>query len=208
MFTLLSAAIAVSALLTIIGRYRSRTLLYVFKPLTTTLIIVLAWLAGSEAPEPYFRLIIAGLVFSLAGDVFLMLPKDRFVFGLVSFLVAHLLYIAAFGLGVGYLSAPWLLVPYAVVGVALLAILLPKAGPLKLPVVVYASALVAMAWLAATRWHALQDHASLCAMVGAILFLVSDGILAINKFARPFRAAEALLLSTYFAAQWLIAQSV
>jgi uncharacterized membrane protein YhhN len=45
-------------------------------------------------------------------------------------------------------------------------------------------------------------------MIGAILFLVSDSVLAINRFAKPFRAAEALLLTTYFAAQTLIALSL
>lgn len=207
MFTLLSALIAASAVLAIIGQYRSRALVYLFKPLTTTLIIVLAWTVHSGEPNNYFWLILAGLVFSLAGDVFLMLPKDRFVAGLVSFLVAHILYIIAFSSTAGFLAAPMLAIPYALGAGVLLAILLPKAGPLALPVIVYAAALATMGWQAASHWQALHDHAALCAMVGAILFMISDSLLAFNKFARPFHAAQAALLSTYFAAQWLIAQS-
>jgi uncharacterized membrane protein YhhN len=106
MLAILSILIAAAALLTIIGQYRSRAMVYVFKPLTTLLIIVLALQMHGETTPRYFHLVAAGLVFSLAGDVFLMLPKDRFVAGLLSFLIAHLLYILAFGGEVGYLSAP------------------------------------------------------------------------------------------------------
>ncbi|HXG28056.1 MAG TPA: lysoplasmalogenase [Nevskiales bacterium] len=208
MNTPLVALIAVSTALTILGKYRSPALLYFFKPLTIGLIILLAWLTGSAQPDRYFWLILAGLAFSAAGDVFLMLPRDRFVPGLVSFLIAHLLYIAAFSAPAGLLSAPLLALPYLAAAGGLLLVLLPKTGRLALPVGVYAAALAAMGWQAASRWDALQDTASLCAMLGAILFLVSDGVLAINRFVRPFRAAELLLLSTYFAAQTLIALSV
>src|ERR1041384_5570246 len=106
MLTALTVLIAVSSLLTIVGQYRSRGLVYVFKPLSTGLIIALALTAHEPATAQYYHLVLAGLVFSLAGDVFRMLPQDRFVAGLVSFLIAHLFYIVAFGSEVGYLSAP------------------------------------------------------------------------------------------------------
>jgi len=70
----LTAAVVVIAAIAIAGEYRpTRTLVYVFKPLTTILIIALAVLAG-QAEAAYQRLIVLGLVLSLAGDVFLMLP--------------------------------------------------------------------------------------------------------------------------------------
>jgi uncharacterized membrane protein YhhN len=207
-FILISTLIAASTVLTIIGKYRSRQLLYVFKPLTIGLIIVLAWLSGSHEPDRYFWLIMAGLLFSAAGDVFLMLPKDRFVPGLLSFLVAHLLYITAFSAPAGLLAEPWLALPFLLGAGALLLILLPKTGQLAIPVVVYSTALALMGWQAASRWQHLQDDASFCAMIGAILFLVSDAVLALNRFVRPFHAAEWVLLTTYFAAQYLIALSV
>lgn len=200
--------IAVSTLLTIIGKYRHRGLLYVFKPLTIALIIALAWTHGSATPDRYFWLIMAGLVFSAAGDVFLMLPRDRFVPGLVSFLIAHLLYIAAFSEPAGLFAAPLLALPFLAGAGIMLWVLLPKTGTLKIPVIVYALALAMMGWQSATRWQALSDTASLYAMLGAILFMISDALLAFNRFAKPFRAAEALLLTTYFAAQTLIALSV
>jgi uncharacterized membrane protein YhhN len=208
MHSILITLIAVSTALTIVGKYRSATLLYVFKPLTIGLIIGLAWLTGAGEPDRYFHLVLAGLLFSAAGDIFLMLPRDRFVPGLVSFLIAHLLYIAAFSAPAGVLAAPLLALPYLLGAGLLLAVLLPKTGKLALPVIVYAAALAAMGWQAASRWDALQDSASFYAMIGAILFMASDSVLAINRFARPFRAAETILLTTYFAAQTLIALSV
>jgi uncharacterized membrane protein YhhN len=200
--------IALSTGLTILGKHGHPRLLYLFKPLTIGLIIVLAWASGGQEPDRYFWLIFAGLLFSAAGDVFLMLPKDRFVAGLLSFLVAHLLYIVAFSAPAGFLAAPLLALPYLAGAGALLVILLPKTGKLALPVIVYSTALATMGWQAACRWQVMQDDASLYAMIGAILFMVSDSVLAINRFAKPFRAAEAVLLSTYFAAQTLIALSV
>lgn len=205
---LLGTLIAVSTALTIAGKYRSRPLLYIFKPLTISLIILLAWVSGSHEPDRYFWLIFAGLLFSAAGDVFLMLPRDRFVPGLVSFLFAHLLYIAAFSAPAGFLAAPWLALPFFLGAGTLLFVLLPKTGRLAVPVVVYSMALAVMGWQAATRWQQLQDDASFYAMIGAILFLISDGVLAFNRFVRRFLAAELLLLTTYFGAQYLIALSV
>lgn len=204
----LGLLIVASTVLTIVGKYRNPRLLYVFKPFTIGLIILLAWLTGAQEPDRYFCLVLAGLLFSAAGDVFLMLPKDRFVPGLLSFLLAHLLYIAAFIEPAGFLASPLLALPFLLGAGLLLSILLPKAGSLKVPVCIYATALAVMGWQAASRWLALQDDASLYAMIGAILFLLSDSVLAFNRFVRPFRAAETILLTTYFAAQVLIALSV
>lgn len=177
---------------------------YVLKPLTTGLILGLALLGGGD---PAYRWLIgAGLVFSLAGDVFLMLPKDRFVAGLVSFLAAHLLYVAAFSRG--GVGLTWTLaLPYALYTAALLRVLLPRVGgALRVPVLVYALALAGMAWIAAERAAAGLPGGWMVA-VGGVLFVVSDSALALNRFVRPFALAQPLVLSTYFAAQTLIALS-
>src|SRR5690606_6397490 len=86
----------VTAALTIVSKAReSKRGEYVFKPLTTVLILAIALLADNPISSTYRALIVAGLVASLAGDVFLMLP-DRFTPGLLSFLIAHIFYILAF----------------------------------------------------------------------------------------------------------------
>ena len=72
---------------------------YVLKPLTMLLITVIAVRSIGRPVRKYPAIIAAGLIISLVGDVFLMLPGDYFIPGLVSFLVAHLVYVAAFSFG-------------------------------------------------------------------------------------------------------------
>jgi uncharacterized membrane protein YhhN len=138
-----------------------------------------------------------------------MLPSDRFVAGLLAFLVAHLLYIVAFAseIKVGALTW-WPLIPLIIYGVVICVILVPSLGVLKSPVLVYVVVILIMAWLAWERWIQTGQSGALLAFAGAILFVISDTILALNRFRGAFELARALNLITYFAAQWLIASSV
>lgn len=91
---LLSPLILVAAALAVRADYRGPPWHhYLGKPLATTLIFVLAWSRAPDATRSYALAILLGLLCSLAGDIFLMLPGDRFIPGLVSFLLAHLAYI-------------------------------------------------------------------------------------------------------------------
>lgn len=206
---LLTMAIAASAVLTVGAELRgARRRVYVLKPLTTVLTGVLAMAAPNPVSAPYQALVCAGLLFSLAGDVFLMLPRDRFVAGLASFLFAHGFYIAAFAPRPPTLRAPGVLLVLLVCGSILLRALWTRLGGLRAPVVLYAAALLAMAWQAAERWMALGTTAALLAATGAGLFVASDSALAWERFAARHRWGPVLVLGTYFAAQWLIALSV
>jgi uncharacterized membrane protein YhhN len=181
---------------------------YVFKPLTMLIVLALAVQPGVGTSAHYRWLVVAGLVFSLMGDVALMLPSDRFVEGLSSFLIAHVLYLAAFASDAGLTTAPLGLLAFAG-GVALVyAGLRPHLGRARIPVVVYMVAIALMAWQALARWLALDQFGALLACIGAVLFVLSDTALAWNRFRRPFAAAQAVVLGTYFTAQWLIALSI
>ncbi|MCX7893334.1 MAG: lysoplasmalogenase [Burkholderiales bacterium] len=205
----LTAAALVSASLHIPAEYRGpRWRVYVFKPLTTALILAIACLPAGEVAPRYQWAIVTGLALSLAGDVFLMLPRDRFVAGLAAFLAAHIAYIVAFAGGVPFGTAPLALVALAAVAAVILRILWPGLGRLKAPVVAYVAVIVVMTWIAAARALAVGTGAALHAAAGALLFLASDALLALNRFGHAFRAGRALSLSTYFAGQWLIALSV
>jgi uncharacterized membrane protein YhhN len=184
-----------------------RTRVYLCKPLVLFWILAVAALAPPTTSDAYRNLILMGLCFSLAGDVFLMLPSDRFVAGLSSFLVAHLLYIAAFAGGV---SAPaWgVLAALCVFAVPMYGLLLPQLGGLRVPVALYITAIVGMAWQASARWLESGDLGALLACAGALLFVVSDAALAWNRFRGGFRHAQTLVLGSYFPAQWLIALSL
>jgi len=209
LIALLAALAVCSAFLHIRAEYRGpRHHVYVFKPLTMVLILLVAIQAGKPTGSFYQGAIIAGLVCSLAGDIFLMLPSDRFVAGLVSFLVAHLFYIAAFTSGTGFGFSPWRLAPLILYGVFMFSVLSPYLGRMKVPVLAYMTVILVMVWQAWERCSQTAQSAALLAFLGAILFLVSDSALAVNRFLVKYRSAQLLALSTYFPAQLLIALSV
>jgi uncharacterized membrane protein YhhN len=202
----LSVAAFVSGVLCIRGKYSdSKILVYVFKPLATVLLLGVAVASGAFATT-YGRLVVLSIVFSLAGDVFLMLPRDRFINGLLSFLVAHVVLSVAFALQAAGLTW-WLLLPVVVAGVVMYTVLAPHLGRMKIPVVVYTTVIGAMAWFALERWHLQGSTSAALAALGSVLFLCSDSTLAINRFRAQFRLAEFLVLSTYYASIWLIALS-
>ena len=111
---------------------------YLYKPMTTAMILSLAARAAPLPSIGYRRAVVAGMLFSLAGDVFLMLPQDLFVPGLVAFLLAHLCFIAAFFPGARWPARLVAIGTYAAVAGANLALLLPKVPPpLHVPVLAY-----------------------------------------------------------------------
>lgn len=216
---ILAAPIAVSAALAIASlERRRRNAHYVFKPLTMALVIAIPLAGLAEGGlDRYGLLVLAGLCFSIVGDVLLMVEFDLFVAGLASFLVAHLFYVAAFVVEIarhadafpprdGAFFAPLLLlVPSAVVMVRAMR---PGLGSLVLPVAAYVCVIAVMGWLATAMWLVHPDRRSAAAAVGALLFMTSDSVLALDKFRAPIRFAQPLLLATYFAAQWFFAASV
>lgn len=204
----LSLLVAASALLAIRAEYGGpRRQVYLFKPLTLVLIILVALQTKFGTPGAYKSLVVAGLLFSLAGDVFLMLPRERFVQGLISFLLAHVFYVAALTAGGARRPSLWAGVPLVVYGVLMLGLLWPRLGRLRWAVAAYVAVILLMAWQAASRWLVAGPAGGGLAAAGALLFVASDSLLAWNRFRGSFRAAQALVLGTYFAAQWLIALS-
>lgn len=188
--------------------------LFALKPLTTVLVIAYAWPRGAAAPTQR-RLVRLGLVLSLAGDVALLWPKEGFLPGLVAFLLAHLAYIAAFCVPVRLATRPVVFVVYGIVAVLILMPLWPGIpAPLRAPVVAYVVCLATMAAQAGAWWRSSvargAPDAPLArrAALGGLLFMVSDSLLAINKFATPLPLAALGILATYWAAQWCIASSL
>ena len=192
--TALSALLAIASAPWALGQ---AWLNLVFKPLTTLLIIAMAWPRGRDTPA-LRRWVLAGLVLSLAGDVALMWPREGFVPGLVSFLLAHLAYLVAFTRvqRLGARRAPF--VVYALVAGAVLALLWPGVpAALRMPVVLYVLALASMAAQAAVLWRAAPgDAAARRLALGGALFLTSDALLASNRFAGPLPLASLWVLAS------------
>lgn len=178
-------------------------------PLTTLWFLAAAATAPRSVPSRYRWSVVAGLGFSALGDLFLMLPKDHFVPGLTSFLVAHLCYLWAFTRDHRPAGHRLPFVLWSVVGLALVPWLWPAVpSPLRLPVLCYTVALLAMAAQAASRAQAMRNPAAVLAAAGAALFVISDAVLAIQRFRQPLEGGRLLVLGTYFAAQAGIALSV
>ena len=199
----------VSGGLHIRAEYQGRpSRVYLLKPLTTSLIILIAVAGQNPISSAYKILIIVGLIFSLIGDIFLMLPKDRFVAGLVSFLLAHISYLIAFAGDAQNVMTPWLAVPFLLYALAFYVYMAPDLGRRRIPVLIYTIVISSMAWAAWDRWLRLGGTGSLLAAIGAAAFLISDSSLAYNRFHKEHHWGQLLTLSSYYLAQTLIALSV
>ena len=182
------------------------------KPLTTALVI--AYAAGRGRPgEARRRALLWGLCLSLGGDVALLWPAQGFLPGLVAFLAAHLAYLVAFTRGVRLGASPVAYAGYALLAGSVLAVLWPgvPAG-LRVPVAAYVLCLAAMAAQTASAWLVARGTPPAAwlwrAALGGLLFLASDALLAFNRFHTPLPLAGLLILTTYWAAQWLIASAL
>lgn len=182
--------------------------IYLLKPLTTSLIIITAIVGQDPISGVYKISIIVGLIFSLIGDVFLMLPEDRFVAGLVSFLLAHISYLIAFTGDARNVMTLWLAAPFLLYALVFYVYLAPDLGKQRIPVLIYTIVISSMAWAAWGRWLRLGGIGSMLAAIGAVLFVISDSSLAYNRFHKEHHWGQLLTLSSYYLAQMLIAWSV
>jgi len=201
--------IALCAALTIYGEIAGRRrLVYLCKPLTTILILLLAAALPLEPGSRYRSAVLIGLLFSLAGDVLLMLPHDLFLAGVVAFLAAHIAYLTAFTSLVPLAASPAAWAAVAVVVAVILAALWRRLpARLRPALAAYAAVLGAMTAQAITQGVLVGSAAAMAGAAGGVLFLASDSALVTNRFARAFRLAPLLVLGTYYAAQVLIALS-
>ncbi|HEY9558905.1 MAG TPA: lysoplasmalogenase, partial [Acidimicrobiales bacterium] len=194
-FLLLAMALAAAVVDWIAVHHSNKALEYVAKPLTMVLLIgaTLALDPTDSAVRAWF---IAALVLSLAGDVFLMLPKDLFVFGLGSFLLGHIAYVV--GMHVDEISGGRFLVGLVIVVLALVVIgsrILRgvRAGSdpkLAGPVVAYMCVISAMVASAIGTGH-------ITAIAGATSFYVSDALIAWNRFIDETPHARVAIMVTY-----------
>jgi len=175
---------------------------YPFDYLVKTIpILCLAVLAFRAIPSAKGRLIGVGLLFSGAGDILLQVDgAGFFVHGLGAFLIAHLFYIAAFIRRPALARARLpILVTIAVYGCIMGFLLFPRLGDMLVPVTVYLVIILGMGIAASLGT---ENHALVIA--GACLFIVSDSLIAINRFLTPVPLSDYLVMGTYYAAQLFI----
>lgn len=182
----------------------------VTKPLLMIVMIIYFVSSVNSISSALKKWIIAALAFSWLGDVLLMFQQEQpifFLLGLSAFLIAHIFYILFFHLARvnEQVKSRWWLVAIVVVYYAILmAVLYPKLGDMKVPVPVYGIVISFMLLLATHMLFIKNSKAGQLMMAGAVLFILSDSVLAINKFYQPFEAAGLVIMLTYGMAQLLI----
>ncbi len=155
----------------------------------------LAFLLLYAALQPEVSwVLLAALMFSLLGDVYLMLPKDMFIAGLSAFLVGHIAYVFAFDAPLG-LRSVWLLA-VVVLSSPLAFKILSSAKPtaMRPPVALYMLAISSMVASAFATGNSI-------AIAGSLLFYGSDATIAWNRFITPFPAARLIIIVTYHLGQ-------
>ena len=181
-----------------------RLLYSVFKPLTTFLIILLV--VRFRNSNSYSKRILLGLIFCLFGDSFLLF-ENYFIFGLASFLIGHLFFLYAF---INVQGWQWPIKTgggiFVMAALAILVLSYANLNALLIPVLFYISIIVLMSWqgIALTQ-SGVPAYKNISWAVS--LFLLSDGLLALNKFYIPFVFSGIIILSTYWLAIFFLAET-
>ncbi|XP_033118389.1 lysoplasmalogenase-like protein TMEM86A isoform X1 [Anneissia japonica] len=157
----------------------------------------------------YSSLILVGLILSCFGDACLIYCENFFIHGLIFFAMAHLTYILAFGIS----PVKWsVLCVCSFLGVFTYLFMLPGLqNEMIFLAGLYIVLIITMAWRAVARLQVFEKMwtwTKICATVGAILFCISDFVLAVNKFRYPVPYNTEIIMGTYYTAQLGLALSV
>jgi uncharacterized membrane protein YhhN len=180
--------------------------------------MIMIWIAGyfllysRDMHHPVFRFALFAFFFSWLGDVALMFDGiSCFLSGITAFLVAHLFYILTFLRPKDRESSsllrkkPLWILPFAIYGVVMMWILFPKVNAIIKPaVILYTLTLLVMAGSALNRRNKVSKKSYFTVLGGAILFVFSDSLIAINKFAVGIPKSGIWIMTTYILAQYLI----
>ena len=183
---------------------------FITKPLLIPMLMLLLFFTTTSVPHK--NLLLAALFFSWLGDIFLLSEtahKLFFIYGLICFLTTHIFYIIFF-LRIPstnrslLLKQPVFFFLIPVYGIALVWLLFSHLGDLKLPVMIYAAFICTMLLCSLHVYMRINAPANRFYVLGALAFVLSDSLLAINKFYQPFALAEVLIMLTYCTAQYCI----
>lgn len=190
------------------------TIAWYFKPLLLPFLILVTYKSELFSTKKW---LLFALIFSWIGDVVLMFADKGelyFIFGLVGFLIAHILFIVLFikQKSEGSYTKNWRFwLGFVIVLVylgSMLSLLFPKLGDLKIPVSVYAFTISVMLVMAIKGYFSWQKPMNLLILIGAVFFVISDSILAINKFYNPILNANFIIMFTYIVAQYCITAGI
>ena len=186
---------------------QNKTIEMIFKPLLMTTLAVV-YLVSVKKPSFW---LLSALFFSFWGDVFLLDKEKFFVFGLGSFLVAHLVYIKITtdllfkDLTVKIITSA---IPFVLLFVGLLGLIYGNLGDMLLPVIVYGITISTFGTAALLNYRQQKTTANSWLLLGAILFIASDSLIALNNFYTPKRLFDIAIIVLYIVSQYLIVKSI
>ncbi|MCI0523273.1 MAG: lysoplasmalogenase [Bacteroidales bacterium] len=209
---ILSALYFLAALIFIFAQLRPFSLTDVIsKALIILLLIVLFLVNAGRMETGAKRMIFLALLFSWLGDIALEMDNNKdlmFMVGLAFFLLAHIFYFMVFiltpGKGQPLKRLIMIILPVIIYGIFLVAFLYNDLGDMRLPVIIYAIVILSMLAGAISRIGKVNSASYYLVLAGAALFVLSDSMLAINKFSIAVPAASVLIMSTYVIGQFLI----
>lgn len=162
---------------------------------------------------PSKNILLSALLFSWIGDVILLfadIAEIYFILGLLAFLIAHLSYCVLFNkqiIGEIQINKILFAVGSLVIAfylTAMILVLIPRLGELKIPVIIYAAVISTMLLFAFNGYLIWKKPGALYIFLGAVAFVASDSILAFDKFYAPIQKSSFFIMLTYLVAQYLI----
>ena len=168
-------------------------------------LLLLVYLAGSKEPQ---IIIILALFFCFLGDVFLGFP-NCFLQGLSAFLIGHIFYAVRFISDIGAGSKlPWWIFLFAIVYAAYGIIFCSKLSipnqKMRTAAYIYSAILLVVSFLSLLRFGSVTGYSFWMVLVGTLLFITSDSILAYNRFQKRTPSGTVWVMATYGAAQLII----
>ena len=192
------------SIIEIIGVYLESSMLQtIFKPMIILSLMALYYFSISKKNNLY----LLALAFSFLGDVFLLDKNNMFIYGIAAFLLTQVLYIYII---VKQMQKPshfhkylyaFLFVNYVVY---LIVLLKPNLGEMLYPVIIYGVTIAIFGWVATLNYVTKRTKLALVLMLGAVLFIVSDSMIALHKFHESKTFYPIAIMSTYVLAQYLI----
>jgi len=207
-FNLLYLAMGIAALNWLASAKDWKTLVYITKP--GTMLVLLAWLWQASHFQGSIMWFALGLIFSLAGDIFLMLPQEKFIAGLISFLLGHIAYtigllpkLPGFNLATLLVMLMVSITAFALYHRITANLVISGQQKMKAPILIYTLAIgmmvtAALLTMVMNNWN---TWASLTVSGGALLFLISDSWLAWDRFVGPLKNRNLRVMMTYHLGQ-------
>ena len=197
--------LGIVSLVNLFGEYKDSFILKCLsKPLLMPLLIAYYVLTAQDINI----LIILALFFGLLGDIFLLKSEQlNIMLGIASFFLGHVFYITYFLISIDFTFPPYfylIIIPYIIIILGLFKLLYHHMGELRIPGLLYMIIITLMSFTTAIRYDAVKFIPYLLPLIGSLLFITSDTVLAIGLFKKEVKYGGVIVMFTYILAQTLI----